>query len=374
MSEEQTTQSNLKSPEALKPLSIARAPHRDFIQKLLIVVLFALVLVILWQGAEVLLLVFAGLLLAVFLRGLSDFLSRHTPLSDGWALSLILLAIAGLIWLGVWLLSDSMQTQFEDLSKQLPAALEQGRQAIAQYPFGRRVLEQIPPPQQWMQQQGNVFGRITGFVSSAFDAVVNFVIVLITGIYFAFNPRLYNEGIIKLVPKAREQRAREILYTIGFTLRRFLLGITASMAINGTITAVGLWFIGVPFAVPLGIITALFNFIPNIGPIAASVPAILIAFAQSPTDALYVALLYLFVQNFDGFVTTPLVQQKAISIPPVLVIAAQLLLGVIFGFLGLLLAVPLAAIAFVLVKMIYVEDVLDRRVEVKGEDEAKETV
>jgi predicted PurR-regulated permease PerM len=130
--------------------------------------------------------------------------------------------------------------------------------------------------------------------------------------------------------------------------------------------------LGVPFAIPLGIITALLNFIPNIGPILASVPAILIAFSSSPTDALYVAILYLAVQNIDGFVTTPLIQERAVSLPPVLVIASQLLLAVIFGFLGLLVAVPLFAVAFVLVKMIYVEDILDRRVEVKGEAEAKE--
>jgi len=133
----------------------------------------------------------------------------------------------------------------------------------------------------------------------------------------------------------------------------------------------GLWFLGIPFAIPLAIITAIFNFIPNLGPLAASVPAILIAFSLSPTKALYVALLYLAVQNIDGFLTTPLVQQRAVAIPPVLIIAAQLLLAVLFGFLGLLLAVPIVAVVFVLVKMIYVEDILGRRVEVKGERQAR---
>jgi predicted PurR-regulated permease PerM len=144
------------------------------------------------------------------------------------------------------------------------------------------------------------------------------------------------------------------------------------MAINGTLTALGLWLLGVPFAIPLGIIAGLLTFIPNIEPFIAGVPAVLIALSQSPTQALYVLILYHAVQKLDGFVITPLIQQKAVSVPPVLVIASQLLLAVIFGFPGLLLAVPLIAIGFVLVKMIYVEDILDRRVEVKGEGKARE--
>jgi predicted PurR-regulated permease PerM len=193
-------------------------------------------------------------------------------------------------------------------------------------------------------------------------------------VYFAFNPKLYSEGIVKLVPQSRERRAREILETMEYTLRRFLLGISASMVINGALTFLGLWFLGVPFAIPLAIIAGLLTFVPNIGPYIAGIPAVLIGFSLSPSQALYVLILYLVVQNLDGLVISPLIQQRAVSIPPVLVIASQLLLAVMFGFLGLLLAVPIVAVVFVLVKMIYVEDILGRRVEVKGEREAKKEV
>lgn len=359
-----------------EPVDDARPSIKTFARKITVALgifaLFALAAVVLWQGAEVFLLVFAGFLLAVFLRGLSEFLKEHTPLSGNLSLAAVLLGIVVLTALGVWLLSDSMQNEFDQLSNELPAAFERARETIAQYPIGRRVVRQIPSAQELMNQQGgNFFGRVAAFFSSAFGAATNFVVVLIIGIYFAASPQVYREGIVNLVPKELEKRAREILSTVEFTVRRFLLGIAASMAINGTVTAVGLYFLGVPFAIPLGIITALLNFVPNIGPILASVPAILIAFSSSPTAALYVAVLYLAVQNLDGFVTTPLIQQRAVALPPVLVIAAQLLLAVLFGFLGLLVAVPLFAVVFVLVKMIYVEDILGRRVEVKGEEEAK---
>ncbi len=360
-----------------EPINDARPSIKTFARKITVALgifaAFIVVAIVLWQGAEVFLLVFAGLLLAIFLRSLSEFLSRRTPLSSGWALTIVLLGIVGLTSFGFWFLSDSVERQFDELSQNLPAAFERLRGQIAQYPLGRRVVEQIPPPSQIILGGGrtNVFGRVTGIFSTALDAAVNILIVLITAVYFAFNPKLYREGVINLVPESREKRTREIISTVEYTLRRFLLGISGSMAINGALTFLGLWFLGVPFAIPLGILAGLLTFIPNIGPFIAGTPAVLIAFSQSPSQALYVLLLYLVVQNLDGFVVSPLIQQRAVSIPPVLVIASQLLLAVMFGFLGLLLAVPLVAVLFVLVKMIYVEDILGRRVEVKGEKEAK---
>jgi predicted PurR-regulated permease PerM len=285
----------------LADLQVQNNLHRDerspqtFTQKILIALgIFAVLTltgIVLWQGIEVFLLIFAGLLLAIFLRSLSDFLSKHTPLSENLALTTVLLAIVALAGLGLWFLSDSIQSQFFELSESLPAAFNKLREVIAQYPLGQRIVEKIPAPQSIIlgSQRTNIFGRITGLFSTVFDAVTNILVILITGIYFAYNPRLYSEGAVKLVPKKWEKRTREILSTIVFTLRRFLLGIAAAMTINGAITAVGLWVLGIPFALPLGILTGLLNFVPNIGPIAASVPAVLIAFSQSPTQALYVA-------------------------------------------------------------------------------------
>ena len=141
----ETPQINFNSHHAAP---VSHTPHRDFIQKILIVILFALVLALLWQGAEVMLLVFAGLLLATFLRSLSDFLSDHSPLSEKWALTVVLVGIVGVVWLGAWLLSDSMQRQFDELSENLPVVYEQARQKLSQYPLGRRVVEQLPSTQQ----------------------------------------------------------------------------------------------------------------------------------------------------------------------------------------------------------------------------------
>ena len=334
----------------------------------------ALLLLVLWQGTQVILLIFAGLLVAVFLCGIAGWVSRRTPLSKNWALAVVMLSIAGIVWLTVRLMLPALENQYAEISSAMPPAIDNLRQTLQNYPLGDWILNQMPDhPLELGGQNSNVFGRITGFFSSFLGVVVNIAIILTAGIYFAFNPSLYYEGALKLLPSKRQPRAREVLDTIGFTLRRWMLGRISIMTINGSLTALGLWFLGVPLALPLGLITALFNFIPNIGPFLAAVPAILIAFTQSSAQAGYTAILFLFVQTLEGYVLTPLIQQKAVELPPVMIIAAQLLLGILFGFLGVLLAVPITAVVFLTIKMLYVEDLLDNDVTVKGEREMKES-
>lgn len=366
-------------PNELRPNDGERLPRREFFYRVLIFVgviaAVGLVFILLWQSTQVILLLFAGLLLAIFLNSLADVVSRYTPLSRNWSLTLVLLAITIVIGLIIWYLVPSLKEQFFELSRELPPAIEKLRLKIEEYSAGSWLLDRIPQnPMQLDSQSSNVFGRITGFFSSFFGIVVNIAIVLMASVYFAFNPNLYYEGALKLLPQNQQQRGREVLDTLGFTLRRWLVGRIIVMTINGTLTAVGLWFLGMPLFLSLGIITALLNFIPNIGPFLAAVPAVLIAFAISPTQALYTAILYLFIQNLEGFVLTPLVQQKAVELPPVLVVGAQILLGILFGFLGVLLAVPILAVVFVLVRMLYVEDMLGNETEVKGEEKVKEKV
>ncbi len=357
-------------------LSLDISTRREFFHRVLIfvgvVTAVGLFLALLWQSTEVILLIFAGLLLAIFLDGIADWVSRYTPLSKGWALTFILAAVTGATTLVLWLFLPTLEIQFSRISQQLPEIAANLRAYLQQSATGQWVLERIPAePLQNAGQSSNVLGRITGFFSSFLGIVVNVAIVLVAGIYFAYSPNLYYEGAIKLFPANSHKRIREVLDTLGYNLRRWIIGRLTVMTINGVLTALGLWLLGVPLAIPLGLITAAFNFIPNIGPFLGAVPAVLIALTQSPAQALQVAILYLIIQTLEGFVLSPLVQQKAISLPPVLVVSAQLLLGILFGFLGVLLAVPIVAVAFVLVKMLYVEDTLGNKVEVKGEVEVK---
>jgi predicted PurR-regulated permease PerM len=139
------------------------------------------------------------------------------------------------------------------------------------------------------------------------------------------------------------------------------------MAVVGFLTAVGLWVAGIPLAFVLGLIAALLSFVPYIGPIASVVPAALVALAESPTKVLYVFIIYGVVQLLESYLITPLIQERAVSIPPAVLISAQVIMGILAGAIGVLMATPLAVVLIVLVQMLYLADVLGDPVSTLGE-------
>lgn len=189
-------------------------------------------------------------------------------------------------------------------------------------------------------------------------ALGNALIIAFVGVYLAAQPFLYIDGIVTLVPKAKRARARQVLDEIGRTLSRWLFGKLCAMIVVGVATAAGLGMLGVPLALILGIIAGLLDFIPYLGPLMAAVPGVLIALTISPELAMYTVALFVCIQTAEGYLLTPLIAKKAVSLPPAITIAAQVLLGTLFGLTGVALATPLAALLAVLVSMLYVQDVL----------------
>nr|WP_229374877.1 AI-2E family transporter [Fibrella rubiginis] len=139
----------------------------------------------------------------------------------------------------------------------------------------------------------------------------------------------------------------------------WLIGKLFSMIVVGVLSFLGLWLLGVKLAAALALFAGLITFIPNFGPILALVPAVLFAFSDGPQQVLYVVLLYTGIQLIESNLLTPLVQNKMISMPPALVLISQLIMGVFVGGIGLILATPVMAVVLILVKMLYVQDVLD---------------
>jgi predicted PurR-regulated permease PerM len=344
-----------------------------------ITVFVVLLLLFVWQVIDVLLSVFAGILLTVFLRGLSEWTSKLTALSNGWSLAIVVLALVAIIGVSMWLLAPDVIDQVDQLSQSLPQSVQQLRQQIERYEWGRWILAQMPESEELVSYRADVVAGVAGVFSTTLGTLVNVAIILVIGIYVAVEPGIYTDGIIRLVPIGKRERAREILYEVGYTLQWWLIGRVASMAVVGVLTAVGLWLLGVPLALTLGLLAALLTFIPNIGPTLAVVPAALLALLQSPTKSLYVILLYLGVQAVESYLLIPLVQRQTVSLPPALTITAQVLLGILVGGFGLVLAVPLTAAVMVLVRMLYIEDALGDSIDMlsdrsQGSDRASESV
>lgn len=318
---------------------------------------------LLWYAADVLLLAFAGILLAIFLRSLSDWVSESTPLSGGWSLGVVVVGLISILTIGIWLLAPGVADQIDELQKKLPQSVRQLERHVESYEWGRKALAQVPNANELVPDKADVLARVTGVFSTTFGAIANFFIIIFIGLYVAAEPRLYSDGLIRLVPLNRRQRAREVLDEVGSTLRWWLIGKVASMIVVGVSTVVGLWLLDIPLALTLGLLAALLTFIPNVGPILSVVPAMLLALMQSPMQALYVALLYLGIQTVESYFLTPLMQKRTVSLPPALTIFTQVLFGVMVGSLGFVLATPLTAAAIVMVKMLYIQDALKDSIE-----------
>jgi predicted PurR-regulated permease PerM len=329
--------------------------------------------VVLWYAADLFLLVFAGALLAVFLRGLSDGLSQYTALSDSGSLALVVLALLAVFGVGVWLLAPEVSVQLDQLIEQLPRSVKQIKILIGHYEWGRHLVANMPnagemiPDQLQGQGLGNVLGKVAGLFSMTFGAIAGLLLFLFIGLFFAAELSLYVNGLIRLVPIARRVRARAVLDAIGHALRWWLIGRVFSMAVVALATALGLQLLGIPLAITLGLIAGLLGFVPGIGPILATVPAALVALLQSPLQVLYVVVLYVAGQLVEGYLLMPLVQRYTVALPPVLTVVGVVLLTVLLGGLGLVLAAPLTVVVFILVKMLYIEDMLGDVMEAPAE-------
>jgi predicted PurR-regulated permease PerM len=323
---------------------------------LLGVVLLAVGILFVWYAANALLVIFAGILLAVFLNALSENLRRFVPVSALLATVIVMVSLVGLTVAGIWLLSPRLAQQAAALYENLPRAIDAIANGSQQSDAGSQLTKFIPQVEDIMRLSGGLMAPASWLFSTSIGLIARLVIILFVGVYVALDPQRYIRGLLLLAPLNKRARAKDVLYSIGTTLRRWTLARMLLMLANALLTTTGLWLLDIPFALTLGLIAGLLNFIPNLGPIIAGIPAILIGLLESPSQALYVAMLYLSLQAADGYIFTPLVQQKAVHLPPALTIAAQLLLGVLLGAWGLVLATPLLAASIVLIDKIYIEE------------------
>jgi predicted PurR-regulated permease PerM len=332
------------------------------------IVLLAMALAfLLWRMGYVLLLGFAGILLAVALDGLAMLVAQYTRLDRGWSLLVVIVTLIVVVGAIVGLLGPYFVDQMYQLAQRLPEAVDNLRSKLQSYPWGRRVLHNVPEPQQLMGSFSSVVTRITGVFSTVLGALANLFVMLVIGIYMAFDPDLYTKAVIYLVPPAKRERVYEVLAALGQALRRWFAGRVASMAVVGMLTYIGLSIIGVQLSLALSVLTAIFEFVPYLGPILALIPALLVAMLQSPYLAVYVLGVYAAVQTAESYLITPLIEKRAVSIPPAYLIFVQVLGGVLAGVIGVILSEPLVVVIAIMVQMLYIADTLGDSVAIMGE-------
>lgn len=207
------------------------------------------------------------------------------------------------------------------------------------------------------------------FLSSTAAVAGGLLIVLFLSIYIGAEPELYHRGIMHLFPHRVRDRAGEVLSEMATVLRKWLVTQLIAMIVIGAVTTAVLLALGVKAAVALGLIAGLLEFVPTVGPILSALPAIAMGFVDSPEKALYVLIAYVGIQFLENHLLIPLLMRGGLDLPPALTIVAQALMTLLFGFLGLMVAVPMTAAVMVPIKMLYVEGVVGDEIEIR-EDES----
>jgi predicted PurR-regulated permease PerM len=327
----------------------------SFTKRVLIIAAVVALGLVLWRLSHIFILVFAGFVVATVLRALAEPLAARTGLAPRWALAGVVVALLALAAVGAWFFGERIAQQFDLIVAQLPQAWSRLRSWLEQHQAGRYVLDSLSGTFVGADQAPAALARV---FTSTFGAIADVVIILVVGLYLAAEPGLYRRGLIKLMPPAVRPRIGAAFDAVGAALKRWLLGQGLAMLAIGVMTGVGLWALGIPMALGLAILAGVLEFVPYIGPFLAAVPAVLIAFAQSPLDALYVLLLYWGVQQVENWALVPLIQKWSVDLPPVLAILSLVIFGLLFGVPGIIVGAPLMIVVMILVEKLYIEGVL----------------
>lgn len=307
--------------------------------------------------SQPLLLIIGGAIFAVFLDGGVRLVGKVLPIPRGWRLGIVLLLGFGFLSWVIWFAGTTISAQFEVLRQVVTAQFD--RLVVFTEHLG--LMPKGESPDIGSQLLGGV-GRLTSAVGTVIGGVASVIAMIVIGIFLASEPKLYDRGIAWMLPL----RARTGFYRIaehaGFTLRRLLFGRLIGMTFEGIVTWLLLAIGGIPMAGLLGLLTGVLAFIPNVGAIISGILMIAVGFSASPDHGIWAIIVYFFVHNFEGYVVLPFVARRTVDLAPAVLLAMQLLMGALFGILGVLFADPiLATLKVVLI------DVSHREAEEEGE-------
>ncbi|ANY20134.1 pheromone autoinducer 2 transporter [Tsuneonella dongtanensis] len=289
--------------------------------------------------AQSLLVIFGALVFAAMLDGGARLLGRFLPIGRGWCVAIVLLL--GTLFT-VWLVMFA-GSQIAEQAAQFPALItEQAAKAVA-WLRSKGVAISQDDIQGIAGSLVSGVGTVTRAIGGVFGALTTLLLIVIIGIYLAIDPRPYERGLSWMVPETKRDDLADTLSHMAYTMRRLLAGRLLGMFAEGIFTYVALTLVGVPMAALLGLITGILAFIPNIGAIISGVLMVLVGFSGGTEMGLWTIGIYLAVQNFDGYVLVPMIAKKTVDLAPALVLGFQLIMGVLFGVLGLTFADPMLA-------------------------------
>jgi len=321
-------------------------------QTVAIVAILVIFILIARIAFDVLLMALAGSLISVYFHGLGDMIQRRTKLRRNFAMAISVAGTLIIVAVLFWFIGAKIQTQVAELNNTLPHTIATAKAKLASTPAGQKVLDYSAG-----DNSQKLMATVQTFFSTSFGVIGDMYIIMFLGIFFTASPSLYKNGILTLVPADKKPMAMNVMNRVSLSLKGWLKGMMLSMVLITILITVGLSIMGIPVAMVLGLITGILEIVPNFGPLIAMIPGVLLALTISTNTAIIVALLYIVSQTIVANIVTPLIQKKMINLPPALTLISQLVMGTLSGALGIILAVPLLAILFILVDELYVKKI-----------------
>jgi predicted PurR-regulated permease PerM len=307
----------------------------------------------LWLLVDLLLLLFACALVSLILLTITNAVRRRTRLPFAAALGLSVLGLVILLASAFTFFGTTMQSEFAEFGQRLPVAWAEVQARLQGSSTGAAILERA---QQLAPSGQTLVNGATAALAAVGGGLSGLAIVLVGGLYLAAQPTLYAGGLLRLVPTGRRGQIAETLDAITVSLRNWLKGQALGMLFVGVATGLGLWLVGVPAAWAIGLVAGLAEFVPYLGIFVAGIPAVVLGFGQGTNTGLWTIGVLLAVQQIQGNLVMPLLQNRMVDLPPAVTIFGIIAAGILFGVAGVLLATPLTIVVLVLVRRLYLHE------------------
>jgi predicted PurR-regulated permease PerM len=312
--------------------------------------------IILWRTAEVVVIAFGGIVVATLLRALAHPLHRFKRLSDHARVTIALCSLLAILGALFWLFGRQVTAQADELRQLVPQQVGHIADWLNQTAWGHSLVQAM----RTSARDSQALGGLGLAAITAAGATLEIILILFLGVYFAYDPIFYLEGALRIFPLNQRERVRLAMLNAGDSLRRWLLAQVVAMGIVGIMAGAMLAVLGVPLALVLGALAALFEFIPVVGAFLFGIPGIVVAFSRGPKVAVYAAIGYIAVQQLESNLIIPLLQRWAVKMPPVVGLLAVVAAGILLGPAGIVFAAPLAVVAMALINQLYVKGTLEK--------------
>lgn len=316
------------------------------------------------------LIAFAAILVAVFLLSLSKLMHRLPKIGSNFAklphgvqVGITTLLMVAMVVVFLALFGKELMKQYDDIQELVPHSFDAVKNFVQNYPILYDHLIQS----QWFSQlqqdpiafltqfQSNIASRLPMLLGGMLNGLGTFFVIVVIGLFLALSPNTYTQSAIALIPKRHKPQANYLLKNSYEALEQWLLGQLVVMAFVGLSVGIGLWLLDIPFALALGVLAFVLDFVPVIGPWVSAVPILVLTLVVSPDSLIWVIVMIVVIQQLESYVVAPLVQKKLIDLPPVALFLSQIIMGTLTGILGIAMATPLMVMAIVWVQVIYIK-------------------